>query len=166
MNDVNLRLGVIGCGGFGLFALQHFTQVPGVTLAGLAATHRPAALAAACRFDVNEVESIEKLVQRDDIDLCCDCRPSRPIIRADGDVGDSSSIHAENRPYNGYGWKRSHRPGADEPVRGERHGFTPSAAMVIGTHGSAAQELIYRSCRSGIAYKRKSRPLACISDRP
>ena len=69
MNDASFRLGVVGCGGFGLFALQHFTQVPGVTLVGMAGTHRPAALAAARRFDVNEVESIEKLVQRDDIDL-------------------------------------------------------------------------------------------------
>ena len=32
MDDNFIRLGVIGCGGFGLFALQHFTQVPGVTL--------------------------------------------------------------------------------------------------------------------------------------
>lgn len=62
-------LGVIGCGGFGLFALQHFTQVPGVTLVGMAGTHRPAALAAARRFGVDEVESIDKLVQRDDVDL-------------------------------------------------------------------------------------------------
>jgi hypothetical protein len=69
MNDVNVRLGVIGCGGFGLFALQHFTQVPGVTLVGMAGTHRPAALAAARRFGVNEVESVENLVQRDDIDM-------------------------------------------------------------------------------------------------
>ena len=64
-----IGLGVIGCGGFGLFALQHFTQVSGITLAGMAATHRPAALAAAQRFGLNEVESIEELVQRDDIDL-------------------------------------------------------------------------------------------------
>lgn len=28
----NVGLGVIGCGGFGLFALQHFTQVDGVKL--------------------------------------------------------------------------------------------------------------------------------------
>ena len=32
MNDHDIRLGVVGCGGFGLFALQQFTQVPGVTL--------------------------------------------------------------------------------------------------------------------------------------
>ena len=64
-----IGLGVIGCGGFGLFALQQFTQVAGVKLLGMAGTHRPAALAAAQRFGVEEVESIEELVERDDIDL-------------------------------------------------------------------------------------------------
>ena len=68
-NMQHFGLGVIGCGGFGLFALQHFTQVPGVKLVGLVETHRPAALAAARRFGVNEVESIEQLVHRDDVDL-------------------------------------------------------------------------------------------------
>ena len=28
MDDDRIGVGVIGCGGFGLFALQHFTQVP------------------------------------------------------------------------------------------------------------------------------------------
>ena len=41
-----IRLGVVWCGGFGLFSLQHLIQVPGVTLVGMAGTHRPAALAA------------------------------------------------------------------------------------------------------------------------
>ena len=47
MDHGEIRLGVIGCGGFGLFALQQFAQVPGVKLVGMAGTHRPAALAAA-----------------------------------------------------------------------------------------------------------------------
>ena len=64
-----LGLGVIGCGGFGLFALQHFAQVRGVAPLAMAGTHRPAALAAARRFGIEEVESVESLVQRDDIDL-------------------------------------------------------------------------------------------------
>jgi predicted dehydrogenase len=68
--DHNLvRLGVIGCGGFGLFALQQFTQVPGVILVGMAGTHRPAALAAAARFGVANVEEIDTLLRRDDVDL-------------------------------------------------------------------------------------------------
>jgi predicted dehydrogenase len=68
--DVSLlRLGVTGCGGFGLFALQHFTQVPGVKLVGLAGTHRPAALAAAARFGIENVEDVGDLLARDDVDL-------------------------------------------------------------------------------------------------
>ncbi len=64
-----IRLGVIGCGGFGLYALQQFTQVPGVTLAGMAGTHRPAALAAARRFGIPDIEDVGRLLSRDDIDL-------------------------------------------------------------------------------------------------
>src|SRR5438105_14107436 len=69
MHDRPVRLGVAGCGGFGLFALQQFTQVPGVTLAGMAGTHRPAALAAAARFGVENVGDAADLLRRDDIDV-------------------------------------------------------------------------------------------------
>jgi len=69
MDDGLIRLGVIGCGGFGLFALQHFTQVPGVKLAGMAGTHRPAALAAAARFGVESVDDVGELLGRDDVDV-------------------------------------------------------------------------------------------------
>jgi predicted dehydrogenase len=62
-------LGVIGCGGFGLFALQHFTQIEGVKLVGMAGTHRPAAHAAAERFGVPDIEDVDALLGRDDIDL-------------------------------------------------------------------------------------------------
>lgn len=68
MGEAPLRLGVIGCGGFGLFALQHFTQVPGVTFVGMAGTHRPAALAAAARFGVENVDDPRELLRRDDVD--------------------------------------------------------------------------------------------------
>jgi predicted dehydrogenase len=64
-----IGLGVIGCGGFGLFALQQFTQVPGVKLLGMAGTHRPAAAAAAKRFGVPDIEEIDALLARDDIDM-------------------------------------------------------------------------------------------------
>src|SRR3954451_9256999 len=69
MDDDLIRLGVIGCGGFGLFALQHFTQVPGVTLVGMAGTHRPAALAAAARFGVENIDDVDVLLRREDVDL-------------------------------------------------------------------------------------------------
>ena len=69
MKDGEIRLGVIGCGGFGLYALQQFAQVPGVTLSGMAGTHREAALAAARRFGIPDVEEVDQLLSRDDVDL-------------------------------------------------------------------------------------------------
>ena len=69
MSEETIRLGVIGCGGFGLFALQHCAQVPGVQLAGMAGTHREAAQAAAKRFGIPDILEVEALVQRPDIDL-------------------------------------------------------------------------------------------------
>jgi len=44
MSTESIRIGDLGAGGFGLFALQQFTQIPGVELVGMAATHskRPA----------------------------------------------------------------------------------------------------------------------------
>ena len=68
-NEKEIRLGVVGCGGFGLFAMQHFAQTPGVRLAGIAGTHREAALAAAKRFGCQESQEVDQLVRRDDIDL-------------------------------------------------------------------------------------------------
>jgi predicted dehydrogenase len=64
-----VRLAVVGCGGFGLFALQHFAQVPGIQLVGMAGTHRPAARAAAQRFGIPDIEDVDVLVERDDVDL-------------------------------------------------------------------------------------------------
>src|SRR2546421_735123 len=49
MDDGLIRLGVSGCGGFGLLSLQHFTQGSGVKLHGLAGAPPPPALAAAAR---------------------------------------------------------------------------------------------------------------------
>jgi predicted dehydrogenase len=62
-------IGVIGCGGFGLFALQQFAQVPGVRLVGLAGTHREAARAAARRFGLPDVMEIEALLRMPGLDL-------------------------------------------------------------------------------------------------
>jgi predicted dehydrogenase len=69
MNDGRIGLGVVGCGGFGLFALQHFTQVRGVGLVGMAATHRPASLAAAARFGVENEDDLAAFLGRDDLDV-------------------------------------------------------------------------------------------------
>jgi len=64
-----IRIGVIGAGGFGLFALQHHTQIPGVQLVGMAGTHREAAFAVAQRFGIPDIEEVDKLIARPDIDL-------------------------------------------------------------------------------------------------
>jgi predicted dehydrogenase len=69
MDDNVMGLGVIGCGGFGLFALQQFTQVPGIRLVGMAGTHRPASLAAAARFGVENVDDVGELLRREDVDV-------------------------------------------------------------------------------------------------
>lgn len=67
--DAEIGLGVIGCGGFGLFALQQFMQIPGIKLAGMAGTARPAALAAANRFGLDDIEDVDKLLDRSNIDV-------------------------------------------------------------------------------------------------
>lgn len=62
MEIKTLGIGVIGAGGFGLFALQQFLQEPGVQLVGIAGTHREAAAAMARRFGVPDVVEIDTLL--------------------------------------------------------------------------------------------------------
>lgn len=69
MSEHQLGIGVIGCGGFGLFALQQFVQIPGVHLTGMAGTARPAAHAAAKRYGVEDVVEIERLLELPAVDL-------------------------------------------------------------------------------------------------
>ena len=69
MKTESIRIGALGAGGFGLFALQHFTQIPGVELVGMAATHREAAYAMAQRFGIPDLQTPEALLARDDINL-------------------------------------------------------------------------------------------------
>jgi predicted dehydrogenase len=69
MDQSEIRVGVIGCGGFGLYALQQFAQVPGVKLTGMAGTHRQAAYAAAQRFGIPDIEEVDTLLARADVDL-------------------------------------------------------------------------------------------------
>lgn len=64
-----VRIGVIGCGGFGLFALQQFAQVPGVRLVGMAGTARPSAIAAVRRFGLDDIVDIESLLALPQLDL-------------------------------------------------------------------------------------------------
>lgn len=69
MVEQEIGLGVIGCGGFGLFALQQFVQTPGVRLVGMAGTARPAAEAAARRYGLNDVVEIDRLIEMPQLDL-------------------------------------------------------------------------------------------------
>lgn len=62
-------LGIIGCGGFGLFALQHFAQVEGVRLIAMAGTHRPQAIACARRFGIPDPVEVEALVAMPEVDI-------------------------------------------------------------------------------------------------
>lgn len=64
-----LGVGVIGCGGFGLFALQQFAQVPGVRLVGVAGTHREAARAAARLLGLPDVMEVETLLAMPALEL-------------------------------------------------------------------------------------------------
>src|SRR2546429_9981287 len=64
-----IRIGALGAGGFGMFALQQFTQIPGVQLVAIAATHREAAFAMAQRFGIPDLTDTEKLLAREDINL-------------------------------------------------------------------------------------------------
>src|SRR4029079_8279927 len=67
--EQDIGLGVIGCGGLGLFALQQFVQVPGVHLVGMAGTARPAALAAAKRYGLEDVVEVDRLVNLPNLDV-------------------------------------------------------------------------------------------------
>jgi predicted dehydrogenase len=69
MSEQTLGLGVVGFGGFGLFAVQHFTQIPGVRLVAMASTHREAAYAAAERFGIDPPMELEAMLARDDVDI-------------------------------------------------------------------------------------------------
>ncbi len=69
MSEETVRLGVVGCGSFGLFACQHFAQIPGVDVVGIAGTYGRSAEAAAQRFGIAEQQNVEDLVRRDDIDM-------------------------------------------------------------------------------------------------
>ena len=64
-----IGLGVIGMGGFGLFAVQQFLQSPNVKLVAIAGSKREETIVAAKRFGAGNLASIEELVNHPDIDL-------------------------------------------------------------------------------------------------
>jgi predicted dehydrogenase len=69
MSADSLGVGILGFGGFAMFATQQFAQVPGVALRCIAGTHREASLACAERFGLENVERMEVLLARPDVQL-------------------------------------------------------------------------------------------------
>src|SRR3954467_9663558 len=69
MKTESIRIGALGAGGFGMFALQNFTQIPGVELVAMGATHREAAFAMARRFEIPDLGDAEAVLERDDVNL-------------------------------------------------------------------------------------------------
>ena len=69
MTADSLGVGILGFGGFAMFATQQFAQVPGVALRCIAGTHREASLACAERFGLENVERMEVLLARPDVQL-------------------------------------------------------------------------------------------------
>jgi len=69
VSNRTIGLGAIGCGGFGLFALEHFVQVPGIELVAVADARPEAVRAAAERFGVPGFGTPGELVARPDVEL-------------------------------------------------------------------------------------------------
>ena len=64
-----IGIGVIGMGGFGLFAIQQFLQVPHTKLVAIAGSKREEAIAVAKRFGAEQLGSLEELVHHPNVDL-------------------------------------------------------------------------------------------------
>ena len=69
MGDGEIGIGIIGCGGFGVFALEQFMRAPGVRLAAVSDARREAASAAAEQFGVPNVVDVDELVNSPEVDL-------------------------------------------------------------------------------------------------
>ena len=67
--DRTIGLGVIGMGGFGLFAVQQFLQIPHTKLVAIAGSKREEAITVAKRFGAEQLGSLEELVNHPDVDL-------------------------------------------------------------------------------------------------
>lgn len=69
MDDKELGIGVIGMGGFGLFAMQQFLQHPHTKLVAIAGSRREEAIRTAERFGADQLATIGELVAHPDVDL-------------------------------------------------------------------------------------------------
>ncbi len=64
-----IGLGVIGMGGFGLFAVQQFMQTGNIKLVAIAGSKREEAVAAAKRFGAEHLDTLDELLNHPDINL-------------------------------------------------------------------------------------------------
>jgi predicted dehydrogenase len=64
-----IGIGVIGMGGFGLFAVQQFLQTPNTRLVAIAGSKREEAIATAKRFGAEQLATLEELVSHPDVDV-------------------------------------------------------------------------------------------------
>jgi len=67
--DRELGIGVIGMGGFGLFAVQQFLQTPNTRLVAIAGSSRDEAHRTARRFGADMLDSLDALVNHPDVDV-------------------------------------------------------------------------------------------------
>lgn len=67
--SAKLRYGLIGCGGFGRFCLQHYGRMPNVECIAVADNRAELARAVAEEFGLDACSSPEALLDRSDIDL-------------------------------------------------------------------------------------------------
>ncbi len=64
-----LGLGMIGCGGFGLFCLDAFSRVQGLRVVAVADSHAPAARQAAEKLGISPCKDAAELIAREDVDI-------------------------------------------------------------------------------------------------
>jgi predicted dehydrogenase len=64
-----IGVGIVGFGGFGMFAAQQFAQVPGIELRCIAGTHRDAAVKAAERFGLPDIKDLDAMLAMPEVDL-------------------------------------------------------------------------------------------------
>jgi len=64
-----IGIGILGFGGFAMFAVQQFAQVSGAVLRCIAGTHRDASLACAARFGLSDVQRAEVMFAMPDVQL-------------------------------------------------------------------------------------------------
>lgn len=66
---MTIGIGIVGLGGFGMFAAQQFAQVPGATLRCISGTHREAAKKCAERFGLPDIKDVGAMLAMPEVDL-------------------------------------------------------------------------------------------------